>query len=115
MLKTHSFLHSFTIFERARSDKKHEELLPERHTSSMSRLPLASCVIQPHLQQPLLSEVDLKYLADDDKLWRRFAIWAITHWTIDLESTELIYRSTEMVRHIISTELCSGPPINAAQ
>lgn len=115
LLKTHSFLHSSTIFESTRSDKKHEQVLPERHIGSMPRLPLASCVIQPHLQQSLLSEVDSKYIADDDKLWRHFAIWAITHWTIDLESAELIYRSNEMVRHIISTELCTGPPINAAQ
>lgn len=111
LLKTHSFLHSYTVFKSARSDKKHEELLLDRHTGSMSKLPLASCVIQPHLQQPLLSEVDSKYIADDDKLWRGFAIWAITHWTIDLESTELIYRSNEMVRHIISTELCTSPLI----
>lgn len=95
LLKTHSFLHSFTIFESTRSDKKHEELLPDRHIGSMSKLPLASCVIQPHLQQPFLSEVDSKYIADDDKLWGRLARWAITHWTIDLESTELIYRSNE--------------------
>lgn len=87
----------------------------QRDIGSMSKLSLASCVIQPHLQQPFLSEVDSKYIADDDKLWRRFAIGAITHWTIDLESTELIYRSNEMLRHIISTELCTGPPINAAQ
>ncbi|PKU44350.1 hypothetical protein llap_5345 [Limosa lapponica baueri] len=63
----------------------------------MSELPLASCVIQPHLQQPLLfqSEFDSKYIADDDKLWRGFAIQAIIHWTIDLEITKLIYRSNE--------------------
>lgn len=96
---------------------KHEEVLPDRHIGSISWLPLASCVILPHLQQPLLfqSEVDSKYVADDDKLWRDFAIWAITHWTIDLETTELIYRSNETVRHIISTKLCTGLPINAAQ
>ncbi|CAM9250884.1 unnamed protein product, partial [Bubo scandiacus] len=63
----------------------------------MSELPLPRCVIQPHLQQPLLfqSEFGPKYVADDDKLWRDFAIWAITHWTIDLETTELIYRSNK--------------------
>lgn len=83
----------------------------------MSKLPLASYVIQTHLQQPLLlqSQVDPKYIADDDKLWRDFAIWAIAHWTIDLETTELIYGSDETVSHIISTRLCTGLPINAAQ
>lgn len=91
--------------------------MPDRHIGSMLELPLASCVIQPHLQQPFLfqSEVNSKYIADDNKLWRDFAIWAITHWTIDLETTELIYRSSETVRHIISTKLCTGLPINEAQ
>lgn len=40
---------------------------------------------------------------------------AITHWTIDLEATELIYRSNKTVRHIILTRLCTGLPINAVQ
>lgn len=117
LLKPHSFLPPITIFKSTRSDKKHEEVLPDRHIGSMSDLPLASCVIQPHLQQPLLfqSEVGSKYIAGDDKLWRDFAIWAITHWTIDLETTELICRSNETVRHIISPKLCTAFPINAAQ
>lgn len=77
----------------------------------------ASCIIQSHLQQALLfqSEVSSKYIADDDKLWRDFAIWATTHWTIDLETTDLIFRTNKTVRHIISTKLCTGLPINAAQ
>ena len=117
LLKIHSFLLFIRIFKSTRSDKKHERVLPDRHTGSNSELPLTSCVIQPHLQQPLLfqSEVSSKHIADADKLRRDFAIWAITHWTIDLETTKLIYRSNETVRHIISTKLCTGLPINAAQ
>lgn len=73
--KTRSFLNPIAIFKSTRSDKKHEEVLPDRHLGSMSKLPLVSCVIQTHLQQPLLlqSEVDSKFIADDDKLWRDFA------------------------------------------